>query len=248
MHAELLKKYWSAFNGKKVVTVAIDERTDDLGRVMSMIDMKGIIWRVIDNNRSLGETAGFADMLDIVKSVSEDEFTFYCHGKGVGYMDLAKRIWCESMYYFNLSSQTLTETVLRSHDAAGCYQWKNRQHGGSNWHYSGTFFWFKNSAVFSKEWRQIESNIYGVEGWIGRHVTQDRAFSFIDPPDSLEFKNRWIEPVEEINEWNPKNAISRFSAIKRGMVAWMKRVMSDRGVVEHPAAPHIFKDSEYVSK
>jgi hypothetical protein len=41
----------------------------------------------------------------------------------------------------------------------------HRQMG--DWHYSGTFFWFRNQAVFSRDYARVPDFYYGVEAWPG---------------------------------------------------------------------------------
>ena len=208
------------------MTIAQNEITVPAKEVQDALGFQDVTWRIVDNDPKLWETASFPRMLEMLQSLAPDEITFYAHGKGVGYMDPAKRRWCDTMYYFNLSSPALVDAILDSYDALGAYQWKNRFHAGSPWHYSGTFFWLRHKAIFSRNWRDIEPTMYGVEGYPGRHIPLERTFSLIDPPDSNEFLENWkaVQPdVAPIHGWTPETAELRFTEIKAHTFEWMQR-------------------------
>ena len=57
-----------------------------------------------------------------------------------------------------LSRPALIDEVLAEHSCAGGFQQRVR-HAGSRWHYSGTFFWVKHSALFSRRWRRIHGQV-----------------------------------------------------------------------------------------
>jgi hypothetical protein len=121
------------------------------------------------------------------------------------------------MYFLNLSSVSMTNRILSKYDGLGCYRHQDHNHGGSNWHYSGTYFWFRHSAVFSKNWRDITPHLYGVEGWIGKHVDFERSYCLISP---------------NINQtWG--------TAIKENCVAIMKKHLKE-WMVEEPVKENLF--------
>ncbi|MEK7859331.1 MAG: hypothetical protein AAB320_09350 [Elusimicrobiota bacterium] len=131
------------------------------------------------NDPARGETRHFLKGLSLLRSKERDEMTFYAHGKGVthrGLKSLIMQSWSEAMYAMNLSCVDDVERLMRRHDAAGCFR-QELSHGGSRWHFSGTFFWFKHSAVFSRDWRKISRGRYGVEGYLGRHIPIAKSVS-----------------------------------------------------------------------
>lgn len=183
-HIEQLKRYMHVFNGKKIITVAVDKGSVPLEEVQAALPRRDIIWRTVPNDPKLWETAAFPGMLELVENQNQNEFTFYAHAKGVRRPDWAvenAKLWSGTMYFFNLASERLTNRILSMHDAMGCYRHQDWNHGGSDWHYSGTYFWFRHSAVFSKNWKTIHPHLYGVEGWIGKHVEFNRSYCLIPP-------------------------------------------------------------------
>lgn len=188
-HIEQLKRYLDVFNGKKIITIAVDERSVSEDEVRKALKRDDIHWRVVKNDAKLWETAAFPGMLELVESLDPNEFTFYAHAKGVRRPDWAienARIWSGTMYFLNLSSVSMVNRILSKYDGLGCYR-HQVNHCGSNWHFSGTYFWFRHSTVFSKAWRNIYPHLYGVEGWIGQYVDFDRSYSLISPQANLEW-------------------------------------------------------------
>ncbi len=195
-HVEQLQRYLSIFNGRKIFTIAQDARSVSADEVKNLVNRKDIEWRVVQNDPVLWETAAFPDMIALVENRNADEFTFYAHAKGVRRPPWAipnARLWSGLMYFLNLSSKALVERIFESYDALGCFQRQDWNHGGSNWHYSGTYFWFRNSSVFSKDWRPVHPHLYGVEGWLGRHVPIERSYSLMEPNEN----ERWGEQIRE---------------------------------------------------
>lgn len=178
-HLDQLRRYAPAFNGKRVVVVARDRTTAPLAAVKRRLAGLGARLIAVANDPKRGEAASFVKGLGLLRSLDGSEMTFYAHGKGVthaGLKSLVMQVWSEAMYAMNLSDVPAVERLMREHSAVGCFR-QEIPHGGSSWHYSGTFFWFKHAALFSRDWRQVEPSRYGVEGWLGRHVPVEESFS-----------------------------------------------------------------------
>lgn len=171
-HLGQLRRYGRAFNGKKLIVVATDARTAPFAAVKRRLEGFGASVIKVPNDPRRGEAATFIAGLDRLRSLHDDEMTFYAHGKGVthgGLKSLVMQAWSEAMYALNLSHVRAVERLMCSRSAVGCFR-QELPHAGSAWHYSGTFFWFKHSAVFARDWRRIGRDRWGVEGWLGRHV------------------------------------------------------------------------------
>lgn len=177
-HLDQLRRFRKAFNGRKIVVVAEDRRTAPFADVARRLEGLGAEIVRVPNDPARGETRHFLKGLDRLESLDENEITFYAHGKGVthkGLKSLIMQSWAKSMYAMNLASIGSIEKVLRRRSAAGCFRQELR-HAGSRWHYSGTFFWFKHAALFSRDWRKITRGKYGVEGFPGRHIPLADSF------------------------------------------------------------------------
>lgn len=182
-HLDQLRRFWPVFNGKKLVVVATDARTEPLAAVKRRL--AGLDARLLEtrNDPRLWQTRSFLSGLALLESRAQDAVTFYAHGKGVTYAGqdrLSIQAWCAAMYFMNLSAPGLIDRLLREHSSAGCFRHQMR-HGGSGWHYSGAFFWFRNAAIFSRDWRDIQDGPFGVEGYLGRHIPLRDSCSLTPP-------------------------------------------------------------------
>jgi hypothetical protein len=189
--------YLDKFNGKKIIYFALDNNT------YSIEDLKGIVSEKIlntceiyfvKNNPVIRETAWFIEMLEKVESLDEKEYTFYCHSKGTSNFGTNREkpsfIWAEKMYRDNLDNLDLVNQKFQEKYTSCVGTLKIPFNYGpitSEWHYSGTFFWFKNSKLFSLDyWKDINLSRYGTESYLGS-----------------KFKNRLAKSVyKELNKKN----------------------------------------------
>jgi hypothetical protein len=174
-NVNLLKPHLRLFNGKKVVHIATDNSTEPPQLVRDAFEDPTIQFEVTPNH-PLHETGPFIDIL-MPQICSEKGVTFYAHGKGASYgkRDVPYVLnWARNMYYHNLHAATFD--LLESYEAVGVYR-RKMLHGPSPWHYSGTFFWFRNDSVFQgeKDWRCIERGPHGVEQYIGCIVPYEHS-------------------------------------------------------------------------
>ena len=95
------------------------------------------------------------------------------------------------MYQVNLSSIRTIDRLMSRYSAAGCFRIQ-KSHGGSRWHYSGTFFWFRHSALFAKDWKKISKERYGAEGYLGRHIPLRDSFNLTPPGDFSKLHKRVV--------------------------------------------------------
>lgn len=184
-HIEQLQKYWGAFNGRKIIVIAADQHTKASQKVLPVLAPLNaeLVW--VNNDPALGETKHFLEKLSLLESRDPQEATFYAHAKGVTQTGpwLAGAVsWSKGMYDLNLGNISAVEKALSLHSAVGCFK-HLMNHGGARWHYSGTFFWFKHSTLFSRNWRSIEQSRFGVEGYIGRHLRWGEMGAFT--PDNV---------------------------------------------------------------
>ena len=197
-HLEQLRRFRKAFNGRKIVVVAEDRRSAPFAEVEKRL--KGLDAEIVrvPNDPARGETRHFLEGLGRLESLDKDELTFYAHGKGVthrGLKSLIMQSWSRSMYFMNLSSPATIERLLRNRSAAGCFRQELR-HGGSRWHYSGTFFWFKHSALYARDWKRISSTKYGVEGYLGKHIPVEESVSLTPRRHFVDLYRHVITPRE----------------------------------------------------
>lgn len=140
LNLRLLNKYWSVFNGKKVVKVAVDGKAF-LEPLKSLLPSDCQI-EIVDNNRILGESVHFIDSIKRVK----DGITFYAHCKGVSRpvwsgLDL----WIEQLYKGNL--ETIPDLSNKIFSGVCGKLLPCPPYVPQDFHYSGSFYWFNTEKV-----------------------------------------------------------------------------------------------------
>lgn len=196
-NVEQLLKRIELFNGKRVISVFIDERTESEEVVKDAFAGHGCEFLVRPNDPR-GETAAFPDLLKRVNSIDLNEVTFYGHAKGVKYGMRATaplRKWVETLYRVNLDDWLAVKGQLDRYPMTGAFKMygrftTHRQLG--DWHYSGTFFWFRNHAVFSRASIDVPDFYYGVEAWPGTlFPAEQTACIFMDRTRDLPYVQRF---------------------------------------------------------
>lgn len=169
--AQLLQRI-ELFNGRRIVAVVSDERTDDIAEVHAAFAGHGITF-IERPNGPCGESDTFPLMLAEMAREHPDDLSFYAHAKGVKYEPQwppAVRRWAEVQYAVALDRWPEVRAHLERHAMTGLLRrmgrYANHGHVG-DWHYSGTFFWFRHDAVFRRAWQAVPRFYGGVEAWPG---------------------------------------------------------------------------------
>ena len=205
-NVEKLLRFWKVFNHRKIVSIVTGPGLEKPETVMECFNDSSVEFFEAPNDPALGETKYFLEGLSKLRPASKDEVTFYGHTKGVSHQgDTLRHVlcWTDAMYVLNLSSPELVDSIMSRYLAMGCYRQK-MPHGGSDWHYSGTFFWFRNHELFSRDWEQIQKVRHGVEGYLGKHFKEDETFEltpFISHwqlyryPPGEEIYTKWLKEL-----------------------------------------------------
>lgn len=165
------------FNGRRVVYLALDDKTEDPELIKEAFGDPSIEFVLGQNDPNLREMPAFKNVL--LPAVADlDGVTFYAHGKGCSPSrgnDPYIRNWVWNLYHHNLKESV--PPLLDRYEAVGVYRilyW----HCHSPWHYSGTFFWLRNEAVFRRHrrnWRYVVQSPYGPEGYPGRLIPYEAS-------------------------------------------------------------------------
>jgi hypothetical protein len=191
-----------AFNGKLTVAIAEGDGLHQQMAVMAAFN-KGswfnrIRWLAMPNDPELRETATFLPLLLSVASVNSSEATFYAHTKGNSTSDDPRgaTYWRNAMYANLLDrwKECLDLLTQPPYVCVGTHKmhWglsRNQpvnpyptglRHG--EWMLAGTFFWFRNDAVFGHpRWRYVPADRYGTEAWLSGLFSQAQAASVFQP-------------------------------------------------------------------
>ena len=172
--AQILRRM-DLFNGQRFVSIVTGPDTDSFETVKHAF--RGTVKNFLhfQNIPELGEVVSFGELLDRVNNIDERQATFYCHAKGVRHKNNHPfspqiRKWTAAMYASLLDYPGLIVDQLRDHPVTGSFLKASPGFSkeGCEWHYSGTFFWFKNREIFSQHgWNRICRAYWGAEAWPG---------------------------------------------------------------------------------
>lgn len=164
-----LKQRISLFNGERFIMVATagDHELDDIDTVREYIADASIkLLPRKPGRKGLHEATYFIELLHRVKQhLGNKDYTFYGHAKGVTRPvgdGVSVHRWTTLMYKACLDEWSQVEGSLATHPITGPFKTKSYF---VPWHYSGTFFWFRNRDVFSRNWRYVRNLYGGVEMW-----------------------------------------------------------------------------------
>jgi len=136
----------------------------------------------LENQPELGEMTTFPSMMELVRSRSPKEYTFYCHSKGIKKRnDSFIALWCELMYKLSFASFDVMMFHEKDADMGGILRsrWQLRKISRRvPWHYSGTFFWFHHRLFQRYRAAMLEQDFYGVEFWPSTICSEERALCF----------------------------------------------------------------------
>jgi len=185
---ERLCRYTEAFNGRKIVLVKTDPNAVDPAELRAKLSPLGADTEFLyfPNDLKLGEVVGFVDGLSQLESLNPNEATFYAHLKGTKYRKCpdvymsAIRRWRNRMYDECLNDVGRVEKFLEDYACCGCYKQVQRVAPlpeKAYWHFAGTFWWVKHSALFSlPDWREVHQSFHGVEGYLGSLLPPNSAY------------------------------------------------------------------------
>lgn len=195
-HVRTLKAHAGLFNGSRRVGIVTGDGFDPPGAVQEEFGKDWCDYFVAPNDPGLREVVHFDRLFGSIASTDPEEATFFAQGKGIRYpWAFAVREWVRIMYASCLDYWPLVEERLHTHAFAGSFLKRGRFFGNkspSTWHYSGTFFWLRHAAVFSRPWRHVERHMYGMESWPGVVVPPSQAACL--------FWDRHTSPLELYDE------------------------------------------------
>lgn len=158
------------FNGKKVIAIVTDDKTDPAGAVEQYLSDSTIEYIHLENNPTLREVVSWVPLWERV--IDLPGATFYAHAKAVGRPwnpGVSCHLWTDIMYETLLDYPGLVKLSLQSHPLTGTFKKEGRGFSGctSRWHYSGSFFWARNDLLRQKPWRDIPQQWWGNEAMPG---------------------------------------------------------------------------------
>lgn len=255
--SQLLRRI-SQFDGVITIGIVVDSMTDTADEVQAMFAGHRVDnWIIGANDGNIGEGVSFWEML---RTLPRDEgITFYAHAKGVKYhRDSSEfeqvRRWAEMMYVALLDDPSRVGKAMEGKQAVGCFRQlfdtpvKNPH--PSNWIYSGTFFWFRNSALNREAAFSPIKSYWGVEYWPGQVFSVEETACLIGencgPLYAKSEIDRWEKDFKAMQ--NSKGNFCYFTGTNRqdesGLIRAMIRSARAVGVNEdfHVFSPFPFRE------
>jgi hypothetical protein len=201
------------FNGRKIIAIAIDKKSDSADAVRKYIGRNAHEYLVYDNSPRHGEMVSFIPSLAQLVSTNPDEITFRAHAKGVTQTTKkAEHIidWTEMLYRTNLDAlEEVEEHLSRFAMTGSCRKFDQFSKSRRRPTYSGTFYWFRNCHVYSRQWESVTSRRWGCEEWPSRMFSpEETGCLFLDNTNSMYSENYWKETVLPAYEsWKSKRGL-----------------------------------------
>lgn len=178
-----LRERIGLFNGKKVIAIAHDGTTNHPPMVKDALSGCGCEFIEVPNNPQLREVATFEPLFERVASgFGEGDVTLYAQAKGTTRpADSTADRWAHAMEELCLEYWPVVEYWLKRFPVVGPFKkvgrgWPDYESRESLWHYSGSWFWFRNKDLFSKpDWRRIDRCWTGIEPYPSLHFPSEDA-------------------------------------------------------------------------
>ena len=167
---EQLAARWPLFNGRKVLGLVYDYKSEFPDVVLQECERLGIAWDAVlvrRNTKKLGEVKTWVWRLSQLQpqTAQPNEVVFAAHAKGVRHDYGAVVPWAETMYEACLDDWDTVRQQLEWSLFTGAFQQEGQFQPGIRWHYSGSFYWFRLHDIGRRNWQSIEGHYAGTETW-----------------------------------------------------------------------------------
>lgn len=209
-NCDQLLSHADLFNGKRIVSIAVSDETDSADAVRDYLRDFTTEFIVVKNDPKIREVATWLPMLSrLQRYQGESDVTFSCHGKCVRHnLKLADAAgstvfrWTAEMYETCLN-WWLVRPILERAAMAGSFRRFMTAHRNAwgPWHYSGTFYWWRNRDVFRRNWEYVPQRFFGTEAWPGWLFKPDEVGVICgdDVGDLYQF-DYWTNTIEPLLE------------------------------------------------
>lgn len=180
-----LKARIDLFNGRRLIGIVHDKRSEDPGAVEAYLEGHGCEFLVALNQPS-GE-----------------------HAKGVRHepsVPNAVRRWADVSYRAALDDWRAVCADLERFALTGSFRMfgRFRPHGYiDDWHYSGTYYWMRHARVFARNCLAVPQFYCGVEAWPGKYFARHEAGCLLfDDLRQLAYDERfWQTREADLERW-----------------------------------------------
>lgn len=193
------------FNGRRIVAIATSDEADDPDQVREYLRGFTDEFIVMPNSAKLREVVTFLPMLEKLEAYrSSHDVTFSCHAKGAHHKITPEAegstifLWTDAMYETCLDWPSV-RPLLEAHGMVGNFKryMPGKSGAWGRWHYSGTFYWFRNQEVFVRNWRNVPQFFAGTEAWPCRIFTARETACLVgDAIHNLYDVRYWRDEIE----------------------------------------------------
>ena len=215
-NVDLLLPYLPLFNGRRIVAIAVDSTTVEAEEVKDAFGGAVLEFMVFRNNKQAGEMISFLPLLAQVQTDDPDVVTFRAHAKGTGRFERDRREhlreWTKLLYTANLADWEQVRKDLEEAAMTGACrkfdQFRKRPPLGKP-SYSGSFYWFRNCYVYSRNWQDVDGPRWGCESWPPRlFAKQETRCLLIDDTKSMYDTQYWEKTVRpQWQQWKEERGI-----------------------------------------
>jgi hypothetical protein len=205
------------FNGRRIVAIATDKSSCSADEVKEYLNGFTDDFIVVANNPQLREVVSWIQLLDRQYSLDPREVTFSCHSK-ISRHDVSAEDdnstlyrWTSVMYETTLDHWDLVQEQLSTKAITGSFKRYGmfgtpRNH---RWHYSGTFYWFRNRDVFQRDWKKVDQKFFGTEAYPGLLFHQeDAGCLFLDNTKDLYKLDYWNSEIQPaLERWRSERSV-----------------------------------------
>jgi hypothetical protein len=176
-HIQKIREKSDLFNGKIAIGVTVSQYTSSIDDVKELFNGVPVSDWVVTENNNLAETLTFNKLLETIKNEDQNTVTLRGHSKGVTHKEGGfEQEWASLMWDTCLDWLSV-EDALKSHSFAGpmkCHEplFARQRY---KWFYAGSFYWFRNSDVFSRDWRYESDKRWHSEEWPGLICSESEA-------------------------------------------------------------------------
>ena len=222
-----LKQRIGLFNGRRIVAIATGNpirkrgirpaNLDSPDMVINEFGDSGCEFQIVQNDRRLGEVVAWRQLWERVLPGGSDDVTFYGHAKGVTrQIHPTVSRWTEILYETCLDYWPLVQQQLREFPVTGSFKKLGYCFPGvpSTFHYSGTFVWYRNADLASRNWTAPPRQWAGTEALPGIIFKPEEggelfhsAYGTVLNCYSVDYMTRVIEP--EYLKWQEANGHHR---------------------------------------
>lgn len=214
-NCEQLLNHAHLFNGRRIVAIVTSSEAESPDAVCEKLDGFTDEFIVKANRPKLREVVTWLPMLERLEQYQgEQDVTFTCHSKcvrhkiGIDQSGTTLFKWTRAMWE-TCGDWRAVKPLLEQHGCVGSFRKFDTPRKGAwgPWHFSGTFYWFRNRDAFARNWRYVPQSFFGTEAWPGwMFRVEESGCIACDNVGDLYKLNYWEREIEpQLQSWREEH-------------------------------------------